>query len=122
MHTKRPLLPMRAISTTITGNRRSKEHPRGRPRASGPADRTKERSRTPSCPRRPRGAGEGLAGRWSPPAGAQGLDTGAAGLQGELRVLLPINRRDPGSTPNRQNLISCDGKELSSVSPGDDRW
>ena len=47
---------MRAISTTITGNRRSKEHPRGRPGASGPADRTKEPSRTPSCPRRPRGA------------------------------------------------------------------
>ena len=30
MHTKRPLLPMRATKTTITENRATREHPRGR--------------------------------------------------------------------------------------------
>lgn len=63
---------MRVPISHISGNGDMGEHPLWPQGASGPADRTNEPSRTPSCPRRSRGAGEGLAGGRSPPATAQG--------------------------------------------------
>jgi len=61
MHTKRPLLPMRATKTTITENRATREHPRGR--RERPGRQTGQKSGP--APPRARGAGEGPAGRRS---------------------------------------------------------
>jgi hypothetical protein len=57
---------MRVPISHISGNGDMGEHPLWPQGASGPADRTNEPSRTPSCPRSSRGAGEGLAGGRSP--------------------------------------------------------
>ena len=60
-HTKRPLLQMRATKTTITENRATREHPRGR--REHPGRQTGQKSGP--APPRARGAGEGPAGRQS---------------------------------------------------------